>query len=77
MIRSGAASLALIDENAGPNTSKRLSDACGYHNVALSRLPAGMLGRSIGKPGRMAAAIQKGSLADSLSAALNGLEIKA
>lgn len=70
LIRKGNAALALMDEATGPNTSKRLADACRYHNVTLSRLPEGMLGDAIGKPNRMVAAVQKGSLADSLSAAL-------
>ncbi|MDR2657958.1 MAG: ribosomal L7Ae/L30e/S12e/Gadd45 family protein, partial [Oscillospiraceae bacterium] len=70
LIRKGNAALALMDEATGPNTSKRLTDACRYYNVTLSRLPEGTLGAAIGKPNRMVAAVQKGTLADSLSAAL-------
>ncbi|GHU67542.1 hypothetical protein FACS1894184_07570 [Clostridia bacterium] len=72
LIRKGGAALALMDESTGPNTSKRLTDACQYYKVSLSRLPKDMLGDAIGKPGRVVAAVRKGSLADSLSAALKG-----
>ncbi|MDR1600004.1 MAG: ribosomal L7Ae/L30e/S12e/Gadd45 family protein [Oscillospiraceae bacterium] len=75
LIRAGKAAIALMDAATGPNTSKRLIDACGYRNVTLSRLPEGMLGKAIGKANRMVAAVQKGSLADSLSAALKGAEL--
>jgi ribosomal protein L7Ae-like RNA K-turn-binding protein len=69
-IRKGSAALALMDESTGSNTSKRLTDACRYYRVALARLPEGELGAAIGKPNRMVAAVQKGSLAESLRAAL-------
>lgn len=72
LIRKGNAALALMDQSTGPNTSKRLTDACRFHKVMLAWLPEGALGKAIGQPGRMVAAVRKGSLADSISEAIKG-----
>lgn len=66
LIRSGRASLALIDENASANAKKAMSNACATYGVELIPLPAGELGRTSGKPGRMAAAIADPGFAESI-----------
>lgn len=63
-IRSKKAVIALLDEGASPNARKRFEDACSHHRVPLVMLPEGLLGRAVGKPGRMALALMAGGLAD-------------
>lgn len=65
-IRSGKASLVLLDEDASDNTAKMLRDSCAYYGAQLAVLQADRLGRAIGKPGRMAACVSAGPLADRL-----------
>ena len=65
-IRHAAACLVVLDEGASPRTKKDVADACAYYGVSLCTLPAGMLGTSIGKPGRMVAAITDQALAKRL-----------
>ncbi len=54
-VRSKAARLAVLDEAAGPNTRKSVTDACSTHNVPL--FAARDVGKAVGKPGRMAVAV--------------------
>ena len=63
-IRSGEARLAVIDAAASANAVKAVSDACRSHEVPLVFAPANELGFSIGKPGRMVAAVTDPSFAD-------------
>ena len=57
-VKKKNAYLVLIDEEASENAKKALSDACAYYGAPLRTLPAGCLGQAIGKPGRMAAAME-------------------
>jgi len=66
-VKRHTAFLVLIDENASANAKKALSDACSYYGVPLHTLPGDLLGESIGKPGRMAAAITDQALATRLT----------
>ena len=65
-IQSGKAGLALVDEAASENTKKRFRDSCAYYGAPLLETQASRLGAAIGKPGRMSAAIAKGTLCDKL-----------
>ena len=56
-IRSGACFLAVLDGDVAKNGEKAVSQACATHGVPLLRAEPGTLGRCIGKPGRMAAAV--------------------
>ena len=67
-VQSGKACCVLVDEAASENTKKRLSDSCAYYGVPLFETQADRLGYAIGKPGRMSAAIAKGTLGDKLTA---------
>ena len=69
-IRSGTASLIIIDEGASPGTLKKFQDASAYHNVKLVMLKAGQLGRTIGKPGRKVTVVQDKKLADGILRAM-------
>lgn len=65
-LRRGEAALVLLDEGASAGTRKALSDACAYRGVPLFAVEAGRIAASTGKPGRMAAAVKPGSLAQQL-----------
>ena len=55
VVRSGQAKLVLLDESASGNTREKYQAMCEHHGVEL--LEIGELGRWIGKPGRMIAAV--------------------
>ena len=65
-VLTGNAALALLDEQAGDSTRRRLSDACDQVGVPLYGLRAGTLGQAIGKPNRVTAALPPGSMANRL-----------
>ena len=66
-VKRRTAFVVLMDENASSNAKKALSDACAYYGVPIYTLPGDLLGDSIGKPGRMAAAITDQALATRLA----------
>jgi ribosomal protein L7Ae-like RNA K-turn-binding protein len=66
LVKSGGAWLLLIDGGASQRAQKAMRDACQYAGVPLMALEPGSLGRAIGKPGRMAAAITQKGFADKL-----------
>ena len=53
--------MILMDEDASENTRKRLQDKCSFYHARLYVLPKGYLDRSLGKSGRMAAAVKTGN----------------
>jgi len=67
-VAGGQAGLVLVDSGASDNTKKKLRDGCAYYGVEICETQADRLGFAIGKPGRMCAAIAKGTLCDKLSA---------
>jgi len=71
-VRGGQAALVLLDGGASANLRKKFADACAFRRVPLYTLEAGQLGRAIGKPGRMVAAVKPGALADTLRSLLDG-----
>ena len=56
-IRSGEAALAILDADTARNGEKAVRQACESHGARLLIAPPGELGRAVGKPGRMAAAV--------------------
>ena len=56
-VRGGGCFLAVLDGGVAANGEKAISRACETHGVPLLRADAGALGRAIGRPGRMAAAV--------------------
>ena len=67
-VAAGKAGLVLLDAGASENTKKRLRDACAHYGAALAETADDRLGFAIGKPGRMCAAVKKGTLCDKLKA---------
>jgi len=65
-IASGSAAFVLMDETASENTKKKFRDSCAYYGVTLVETVQDRLGFAIGKPGRMCAAVAKGTLGDKL-----------
>ena len=65
-IASGQAALVLVDAGASENTRKRFRDACAYRGAPLFETAPDRLGASVGKPGRMCAAVSKGPLGEKL-----------
>ena len=55
------------DSGASDNTKKRMRDSCAYSGVRLAETAAGRLGEAVGRPGRMSAAVAKGTLGDKLA----------
>ncbi|MBO4299007.1 MAG: ribosomal L7Ae/L30e/S12e/Gadd45 family protein [Clostridia bacterium] len=72
LIKAGGAYLILIDAGASPASRKAITDACAYYHVPYCLIEPGELGRAIGKPGRMAAAVTDKALAARLAALLGG-----
>lgn len=66
LIRSGRCKVAFLDAGASDNAKKAIGNAARTYDVPLYALPAGALGRAIGKPGRMAAAVADESFAASI-----------
>lgn len=65
-VRGDKAGLVLLDEAASENTKKRFENACQSHQVAHLLLSPGLLGRAVGKPDTMVAALLKGGMAERL-----------
>jgi len=63
---AGQAGMVLLDAGASDNTKKKLRDSCAYHGVDLYETQTDRLGFAIGKPGRMCAAVSRGTLCDKL-----------
>ena len=67
-IASGGAALVLLDAAASENTRKKFRDSCAFYGTPLFETAPDRLGYAIGKPGRVCAAVAKGSLGDKLHA---------
>ena len=67
-ISSGAALTVLLDAGASENTKKKFRDSCTFYKVPLYETSPDRLGQAIGKPGRMSAAIARGTLGEKLLA---------
>jgi len=67
-IASGSAKFVLLDEAASENTKKKFRDSCAFYSCELFETAPDRLGFAIGKPGRMCAAVAKGTLGDKLHA---------
>ena len=67
-IASGCAALVLLDAAASENTKKKFRDSCAFYGTELFETAPDRLGYAIGKPGRVCAAVAKGSLGDKLRA---------
>ena len=67
-ISSGAALTVLLDAGASENTKKRFRDSCAFYKIPLFEAEQDRLGHAIGKPGRMSAAIARGTLGEKLLA---------
>ena len=67
-IAAKEAGVVLLDSGASDNTKKKLKDACAFYGAALYETTPDRLGFAIGKPGRMCAAVAKGTLCDKLMA---------
>lgn len=62
-VKRKKAFVALVDAGASPRTKKDIRDACEYAQVTMIEMEADLIGFSIGKPGRMCAAVTDASLA--------------
>ena len=71
-ISSGAALFMILDAGASDNTKKKFRDSCAFYQVPLYETVPDRLGTAIGKPGRMSAAIARGSLGGKLLGAGGG-----
>ncbi len=65
-IRSGECHAAILDEATAANGKKAVVQACQTHGAPLLWAPEGSLGRAIGRPGRMAAAVTDAGMAGRL-----------
>jgi len=65
-IASKKAAFVLLDSSASENTKKKFRDSCAFYGCDLFETAQDRLGFSIGKPGRMCAAVAKGNLGDKL-----------
>ena len=67
-VASGQAGVVLLDAGASDNTKKKLRDNCAFYHTTLLETQADRLGFAIGKPGRICAAVAKGTLCQKLKA---------
>ena len=67
-VASGQAALVLVDAAASENTKKKFRDSCAFYGTPLFETAPDRLGWAVGKPGRMCAAVAKGTLGDKLRA---------
>ena len=74
-VKRGSALLVILDGEISPGSEKAVRDACRFYGAPCVRLDAGLLGRSIGKPGRMVAAITDQALAKRLQDMLSTTSI--
>ena len=65
-ISSGAALTVLLDAGASENTKKKFRDSCTFYKVPLFETEQDRLGYAIGKPGRLSAAVARGTLGEKL-----------
>jgi len=63
-VRAGGCHAVVLDGAAAGNAEKAVSQACRTHGVPLVRTGPMRLGDAIGRPGRMAAAITDGRMAE-------------
>ena len=66
LLRGEGAALVLLDADASDNTRKKISDACAHRGIPLAVVETGLLGRAIGKPGRIVAAVKTGDMGTNL-----------
>ncbi len=69
-VRAGRARLVLLDAGASENTRGKYRAMCAAKAIPLREVRADLLGQAIGKPERMVAAMEKGTLADKVEALL-------
>jgi ribosomal protein L7Ae-like RNA K-turn-binding protein len=62
-IRDRDAALVLLDADVSPHTREKYESLGERLGLPVYSLEAGMLGRAIGKPGRMTAVVRSGTLA--------------
>ncbi len=74
LLRSGSAKIALIDSTASENTKDKYQTLCANNNLELVEVEE--LGRWIGKPGRMVAAVTDAGFAQMIRRALAQNEAK-
>ena len=67
-VSSGTALFMILDADASDNTKKKVRDSCAFYKVPLYETSPDRLGQAIGKPGRMSAAIARGTLGEKLLA---------
>ena len=67
-IAARSAAVILVDAAASENTKKKFRDACAFYGAELFETAPDRLGLAIGKPGRMCAAVARGTLGDKLRA---------
>ncbi len=65
-VASGKAAFVLLDAAASENTKKKFHDSCAFYGAELYETAPDRLGFAIGKPGRMCAAVAKGTLGGKL-----------
>ena len=65
-IASGSARIVLLDALASENTKKKFRDSCAFYGAELFETAQDRLGFAVGKPGRMCAAVAKGTLGGKL-----------
>lgn len=71
-VKSGGAMLVLLDSGASQNTRKKCRDMCAHHGINCIELAN--MAASIGKHGRMVAAITDGNFANMIQLAHASLD---
>jgi ribosomal protein L30E len=66
LAKSGGAYLLLVDGGASDRSKKAMRDACAFAGIQLIEVEPGALGKALGKPGRMAAAVTEKGFSEKL-----------
>lgn len=70
-LRKGQAALALIDEMAGKNAQKRMSDTCKTYQANLYTLPQGLLSKALGMNNLLSVSIARAAIAQAIQMAVD------
>ena len=65
-VRTGTALCVLVDEGVGPNTLKRVRDACGFYKVPCFELGERQMDSAMGRNGLMTAAMLSSSITEEI-----------
>lgn len=75
-IRRETAAVVLIDQTVAENSFEKISAGCEHHQIPFFPLPAGRIGKAIGKENRTVVAVTAGPLSKKILAKILNMDKK-